>query len=135
MADVLDKPPAVSRDSKGRFLKGTANPNPVGRPKQFKGLAAMIRAQTDDGAELVRFALGVFRNAENVYKHSEVWDAFIWLADRGFGKAVNTTIELNEKDAEGMPDLSNVPTEAILAMRDQVGAILSMAEAKKPDGM
>ena len=81
-------PPA--RGVSGRFLPGTASPNPAGRPK---GLPAMIRAETRDGAELVAFFVSVLRSPR--YRVDARMAAGQWLADRGFGRAV---VQL---DAEG----------------------------------
>lgn len=54
--------------------------NPSGRPK---GFARLIREQTNNGADLVAYALEVWQNG----KERERWEAFQWLSDRGFGKA------------------------------------------------
>lgn len=56
------------------------NANPGGRPK---GFARLIREQTNNGADLVAYALEVWQNG----KERERWEAFQWLSDRGFGKA------------------------------------------------
>ena len=61
---------------------GTPSPNPGGRPK---GLAARVRAQTDDGAELVDFMLNVLRGRRKAPLRLRM-EAAAWLADRGFGK-------------------------------------------------
>ena len=79
-----------NRGVTGRFLPG-ASPNPGGRPK---GLAAMVQAETHDGAELVRHMLAVLRDKEQ--KPELRMQAVLWLADRGFGKpvvAIDATIE------------------------------------------
>ena len=55
--------------------------NPGGRPK---GLAALVREQTDDGAELVAFMLRVLRGRKQPTRLR--MEAAAWLADRGFGK-------------------------------------------------
>jgi hypothetical protein len=72
-----------NRGVTGRFLPGGPSPNPHGRPK---GIAALVQAETRDGAELVAFMLRVLRQE----KQPTVlrMQAAQWLADRGFGKAV-----------------------------------------------
>jgi hypothetical protein len=80
--------PAENRDEtaaplalRGRpFLPGNSA-NPGGRPK---GLAALVREQTKDGQELVRFMLGVLRGRKTPLRYR--LEAAAWLADRGFGK-------------------------------------------------
>lgn len=62
--------------------------NPTGRPRGFKAVAAEIMKETGDGAELVKFALDTWRNVAGNRSHSERWEAFCWLADRGIGKPV-----------------------------------------------
>jgi len=74
---------AKNRGVTGRFVPGN-NANPNGRPK---GIAALVKAETRDGAELVAFALRVLR-AEKQPTALRL-QALQWLADRGFGKAVS----------------------------------------------
>jgi len=57
--------------------------NPGGRPK---GLAALVRAETDEGAELVAFMLDVLRGKRRAPTALRL-QAVQWLADRGWGKA------------------------------------------------
>lgn len=64
------------------FLPGNSA-NPGGRPK---GLASLVREQTKDGQELVRFMLGVLRGRKTPLRQR--MEAAAWLADRGFGKAL-----------------------------------------------
>ncbi len=75
----------MDRDEHGRFCKGN-KANPGGRPK---GLAERARAATHDGADLIEFYLGIFNNKEQDVKYRI--DAAEWLADRGWGKPVQTT--------------------------------------------
>jgi hypothetical protein len=71
-----------NRGVTGRFLPGN-NANPKGRPK---GLAALVQAETRDGAELVAFMLRVLRHERQ--PTALRMQAAQWLADRGFGKSV-----------------------------------------------
>lgn len=81
------------------FLPGQSG-NPGGRPK---GLAALVRAQTKDGKELVDLMLRVLRGtlAMNGKKPgiSDRIKAVEWLADRGWGKPV-VMVELPEDNVE-----------------------------------
>jgi Family of unknown function (DUF5681) len=74
----------ANRGVSGRFLPG-ASGNPTGRPKSF---AAIVQAETKDGAELVAYMLGVLRNGKQPTALRMA--AAQWLADRGFGRAVQT---------------------------------------------
>lgn len=93
--------PAENRDEtaaplalRGRpFLPGNSA-NPGGRPK---GLASLVREQTKDGQELVRFMLGVLRGRKTPLRLR--MEAAAWLADRGFGKALQQ-MELSGPGAE-----------------------------------
>ena len=77
----MPKNRGITRGPSGRFLSNDGNGG--GRPK---GLAAMVQAETRDGAELVAFMLRVLRDAGQ--KPELRMQAVLWLADRGFGKAV-----------------------------------------------
>jgi hypothetical protein len=72
-----------NRGPSGRFLPGRPSPNPGGRPK---GLAALVREETREGAELVAYMLAVLRHPKQPTALRMA--AAQWLADRGFGKAV-----------------------------------------------
>jgi hypothetical protein len=75
--------------------------NPGGRPKGQAGLSAYIKRQTRDGKEIVHFFLDVMRGVQRVeveegreavvlFPSKERLEAAYWLADRGFGKAVQS---------------------------------------------
>jgi Family of unknown function (DUF5681) len=70
------------------------SPNPGGRPR---GLVALVREQTRDGAELVEFMLRVLRAKRQPMRLR--MEAAAWLADRGFGKALQQ-MELSSPGAE-----------------------------------
>ena len=83
----------VSERKPWQFKPGTS-PNPGGRPKS---LASLVREQTKDGQELVRFMLGVLRGRKTPLRYR--LEAAAWLADRGFGKALQQ-MELSGPGAE-----------------------------------
>lgn len=70
--------------------------NPGGRPK---GLMARVRAQTRDGTELVDFMLDVLRGKRRAPMRLRM-EAAMWLADRGFGKAMQ---QVEYGNLEGEP--------------------------------
>ena len=73
----------ITRGASGRFTPGN-NGNGGGRPK---GLAALVREETKAGAELVAYMLAVLRHPKQPTALRMA--AAQWLADRGFGRAVN----------------------------------------------
>ena len=98
----MPKNRGITRGPSGRFLSNDGNGG--GRPK---GLAAMVQAETRDGAELVAFMLRVLRAGEQ--KTELRMQAAQWLADRGFGKAVvqlegtmSTTVDATVTHLDGV---------------------------------
>lgn len=84
---------AVQRDE--RYLRKVKEMKARIRGDRRRGIADYIRSVTDDGADLVLFALEVLRTDEAYLDGCEVdLKAKIWaveyLTDRAFGKAVNT---------------------------------------------
>ena len=84
----------VSDRKPWQFKPGTS-PNPGGRPKS---LSSLVREQTKDGQELVRFMLGVLRGRKQPVRLR--MEAAAWLADRGFGKALQ---QMELTGADGGP--------------------------------
>lgn len=81
----------MTRDEKGRFVKGNTEGN--GRPKGIAGLAEQIKLATNDGSTLVKFYMSVFQGGERARLEHRM-EAAKWLAERGWGKAVQQ-IEAN----------------------------------------
>lgn len=70
-------------DARPWLFKPGQTGNPGGRPR---GLADLVRRETRDGAELVAFMLRVLRGRKQPLRYR--LEAAAWLADRGFGKAL-----------------------------------------------
>lgn len=77
------------RDGSGRLLPGHAALPGAGRPKGYKGVAKRIMRETQDGTELVSFALRVLRDPDEDMAHRR-WAAE-WLSSYGLGKPVART--------------------------------------------
>jgi hypothetical protein len=82
----------VSRDENGRFAPG--GPGGPGRTPGARGLARKILAATNDGEELLAYALAVWRDEKRPDR--ERWAAYELLMDRAFGKP----LQRSEIDAE-----------------------------------
>lgn len=62
--------------------------NRAGRPKGFRGVARLIMQETCDGAELVEWALEVWRDPSRSFGERQA--AHAWLADRALGKPLQS---------------------------------------------
>ena len=102
------------------FPKGVSG-NPGGRPK---GLAKRIRAETRDGEELVEVMLGVLR--DKTASRRDTMQAATWLADRGFGKPVQTL------RAETEPEPFRSPFEGmdVKALEVEVARMEALVEGR-----
>lgn len=119
--------PWLVNTGRTHFKTGTCT-NPGGRPK---GFAAMVRDKTHSGLELVEIALKVMRGKlmverisydqdgnERVTKESPAikdrLQALQWLADRGWGKSMET-IALANPDGTNLISPDMLAAAALLA--------------------
>lgn len=103
------------RDEKGRVVKGYSL-NPGGRPK---GLAALAREKTRDGAELLEFWLEIMRD-KSAHKRDRI-SASVEIANRGFGRPVDVTLtkSLDATDPQTSP-LTVEQLEALASLSSDV---------------
>ena len=98
---IENKALTIPRPGNPAWVRGGSSPNPGGRPK---GLAALVKEYTDDGAELVAFMVAVLRGRKRVNGNAPSlslrMEAAAWLADRGFGKVA---LPLEHSGSEGGP--------------------------------
>lgn len=100
-SEIVPAPP-----EKPWLFKPGNSANPGGRPK---GIAELVRRETKDGAELVTFMLRVLRSRKEPMRHK--LEAVAWLADRGFGKALQQ-MELSGPGAEPLTIRIEYATDA-----------------------
>lgn len=136
MSDVENNGQRGGITGKG-FLPGRSG-NPGGRPK---GLASLVRSKTKEGKELVDLMLAIMRGKLTVTRQDQAGNtyeqepsirdrvqAIEWLADRGFGKAVEMQMDLTPED-ENME--AAIATARLLA-RERLGIeTIDEAEARQ----
>lgn len=119
-----------------QFRRGVSG-NPSGRP-QNKGLAAMIREKTEDGAAVVRVLVDVLEGREPRAKVADRIEAARLLMDRAWGRPLQA-MELSGPDGgpiQSLNVMANVDTDTLhrlVELRDQVLA-LQAQQLPTPDG-
>ena len=90
------KKPNMAAASLANLEAGKWKPGQSGNPGgRAPGLEKLVRAKTHDGLDTVSFFVGVANNRKMKMEHRI--EAHKWLADRGFGRAMQPT-ELTGKD-------------------------------------
>jgi len=129
----------------GKWKKGQSG-NPGGRPRGFKGLAKYIQNHTKDGQELVDFMMKILRGqiietdlldadtglpVVHAPKLQDRIGAAGWLADRGFGKPVQS-VELADVSADGsklvLPDIDSMDTDKLKQIEGILDSISGASE-------
>lgn len=125
-----------------RFKPGQSG-NPLGRPKGFAGVAKLILRETNDGEELVKFALETLRNTHQNRSFDERWAALQWLADRAIGKPVamvELQAHLTAGEAVATDELDDnlsrfdLDELAVLAKRGLLGLVMGPAAGASAAG-
>ncbi len=83
--------------------------NPGGRPK---GIAAQIRALTNDGKGIYERMHAIWTGEEPGFNSRDRLEAGKWLADRAYGRAVETTVQV-EADAQSQGAATELATEQL----------------------
>lgn len=79
--------------------------------------AVRVREATDDGEELLQFALSIFRSDQ--YTDVARWKAFEWLSDRAYGKVGTSSmipVKAESFDFEKLDELSDDELDALYTM-------------------
>ena len=80
----------VTRDEKGHWLPGIPSPNPTGRPKRDEAQLIAQQAFEENRVEIVKALAAKLRKGDV--------NAFVALADRGYGKMPQTSVVTGDID-------------------------------------
>src|SRR5688572_20773512 len=109
MSEITQIPPIVPPPVR----RGPGRPRrPPGRPTE--ALMARVRYATRDGQDLVDLLLKVMRGSIRGTVKDRI-DAAKYLWDRGYGKALETTLTL-EADARQLPRYAEISSETLLTL-------------------
>lgn len=110
-----EAPRPVLRNEKGQLVKGGANLNPAGRPRNaIRHVAQLIRDQTKDGATLVEFLQNVVDGNVKATTRDRL-EAARMLMDRSLGRSVETVLtgELGEEERAAAASLTTDQLESL----------------------
>jgi len=115
----------VKRDALGRLMPGTAMVPGAGRPKGFKRFARELMSREEPG-EIANWLWAVFRNESGAHTHAECLEALRIIMDRGYGKPLNTIIELDEEDHITTGTLDGITPEGLSAVQAALAKALEI---------
>lgn len=115
----------IERDKGGRFAKGTASPNPLGRPRSEPRMFGMDQTAKDVLA-LLEQPVEVTKNKKKrqVPAIVAIYDQMIHLAIKGDWNAIKKCIELRER-------YSQYRITALAKLKEQSDAIKMQYEVRK----
>ena len=121
----------AARDKDGLWLKGGASPNPSGRSP---GFASYIRTLSLDGEKLVDkvWQILLHPKGKGIAAQKLQLECIQWLADRGFGKAVQN-VEHSGTIAHAWDAFKDISTEDLQALVD-AGRAIQEAKARAIEG-
>lgn len=119
----------VPRDALGRVLKGQSL-NPSGRPK---GLGARIRADTEDLKDQIAMMIKISRGQHKGASTMHIIEAIKWLADRGHGKAVETSVQLSMEAGQAPTELVSVADSALEELARTLDPIAASSVISAPE--
>lgn len=109
-----------------RFQPGQSG-NRAGRPKGFAGIAKKIMQATDDGTELIEFALSVLRGDHPL---REKIQCLQWLGDRGLGRPLQSMdLTVSRPDVPALP-----PSWRTMTSRERENWIDDVSRARLAGG-
>src|SRR5262245_29934168 len=97
----MQSEPTRRRPGNPNMRPGAPSVNPSGRSPGFRGVARQIMSATSDGAELVQWALDVWRDVAR--PHAERERAHQWLSERGLGRPLQS-VDLHASISPGNDD-------------------------------
>ncbi len=116
------------RDEKGRLLKGSSL-NPGGRPK---GIAQQIRELTNGGKGIFERMNAIWTGEEPGFNSRDRLEAGKWLADRGWGRAVETSVQV-EADAATQGAATELATEQLEQLARSVNESIGNTDGNTAD--
>lgn len=123
MVKIWDMGDPKKSGNSGRWTSETAPRNKPGTPGigRPKGLAAKVREMTGDFTYQVGIMMDCARGALKGATARDRLEAIKWLADRGYGKAVETAVQI-QGELEQV-DLGDMSTEDLVSVLRHIRAV------------